>query len=90
VDYRSQDNPRSLSYDGVPLELEVLGFRGISAPTGLISWHDWPTQDLAGEDCLRSARASALCVDLICINILFGDFAGEEKVYIGKHGRRSR
>ena len=59
---RPQDNPRSASSDGVPPELAVLGFRGVSAPTGLTggcSRSDWPTWGFTGEDRLRSARASA-------------------------------
>ena len=59
---RLQDNPRSASSDGVPPDLVVLGFHGVSASsglTGLKNRSDRPTQDLAGEDRLRSARASA-------------------------------
>ena len=62
---RLKDNYRSASSDGVPPELVVLGFRGVSTSsglTGLKNRSDRPTQDLAGEDRLRSARASAfLC-----------------------------
>ena len=62
---RLQDNPRSASSDGVPPELAVLGFRGVSAPTGLTggcSRSDRPTWGFAGEDRLQSARTSAfLC-----------------------------
>ena len=59
---RLQDNPRSASSDGVPHELVVLGFRGVfasSGQTGLKNRSDWSAQDLAGEDRLRSTRASA-------------------------------
>ena len=59
---RLQDNPRSASSDEVPPELVVLGFRGVSASsglTGLKNRSDRSAQDLAGEDRLRSARASA-------------------------------
>jgi len=27
------------------------------------------------------------CVNQICVNIFFGDFAGEEEVTIGEYGR---
>ena len=59
---RLQDNPRSASSDGVPPELVVLGFRGVSASsglTGLKNQSDRSAQDLAGEDRLRSVHASA-------------------------------
>ena len=59
---RLQDNPRSASSDGVSSELVVLGFRSVSTSsglTGLKNRSDWPAQDLAGEDRLRSARTSA-------------------------------
>ena len=50
---RLQDNPRSAGSDGVPPELMVLGFRGVSTSSGLIGLKnrsDRPAQDLAGED----------------------------------------
>ena len=59
---RLQDNPRSVGSDGVTPELVVLGFRGVSTSSGLIGLKnrsDRPAQDLAGEDHLRSACASA-------------------------------
>ena len=54
-----QDNPRSASFDGVPPELVVLGFHGVSASSGLTGLKNWSVQNLAGGDRLRSARASA-------------------------------
>ena len=59
---RLQDNPRSASSDGVPHELVVLGFRGVSASSGLTDLKnrsDRLAQDFAGENRLRSVRASA-------------------------------
>jgi len=58
---RLQDNPRSVSSDKVPPEHVVLGFCGVSASTGLTGLKnrsDRPAQDFAGEDRLKSARAS--------------------------------
>ena len=58
---RLQDNPRSASSDGVSPELVVLDFRGVSTSsglTGLKNRSDRSAQDLAGEDRLRSTRAS--------------------------------
>ena len=51
--FRPQDNPRSVSSDGVPPELVVLGFHDVSASsglTGLKNRSDRSAQDLAGED----------------------------------------
>jgi hypothetical protein len=73
VSCRRQDNPRSASSNGVPPELAVLGFRGISAPTGLTggcSRSDLSTWGFAGEDRLRSACASAfVCWSDLCQQI---------------------
>ena len=48
---RLQDNPRSVGSDGVPPELVVLGFRGVSPSSGLTDLKnrsDRSAQDLAG------------------------------------------
>ena len=59
---RPQGNPRSSSSDGVPPELEVLGFREFLRPTGLTGWRGRSDQSClkpAGEDRLRSMHSSA-------------------------------
>jgi len=78
-----QDNPRSTSSDGVLLELAVLGFCGVSAPTGLTGQRRGATSD---DRC--NLRILALsCVDQIYVNILFGNSSREEEVSIDKYGR---
>ena len=57
-----QDNPKSLSSDGVPPELEVLGFREFLRLTGLTGWREWSDRSClkpAGDGRLRLARSSA-------------------------------
>ena len=61
---RPQGNPRSASSDGVPLELAVLGFRGVSAPTGLTGLREASLVKINCDLCVLTH----LCVDQICIN----------------------
>jgi len=66
-----QGNPKSLSSDGVPPELEVPGLRDFLPPTGLTGWgdrSDRSTWDLTGDGRLRPMRSSTLCVDLNSVN----------------------
>ena len=62
-----QDNPRSASSDGVLPELVVLGFRGVSASSGLTGRR----RDTAGVDRFDdlAARSSTFeCVTRFCVN----------------------
>ena len=53
---RPQSNPRSTSSDGVPPELEVLGFRGVLCRTGLTGRHNRSN---------RSVRREPVCKDRV-------------------------
>ena len=81
--YRLQDNPKSTSSDGVPHELMVLGFRGVSASSGLTGLR---RTSLVRIVCDPRVLAHS-CVDQNCVNILFGDSAGDEEIFIGSYGR---
>ena len=75
------------SSDGVPPELAVLGFQRASACTGQTGWRyrsDQSAQGFAGVDHFddRSrvlAHSSVLA--LFCVNILFGDSAGDRLIW---------
>ena len=77
--YRPQSNPRFMSSDGVPPELEVLGFPGVLGRTGLTGRRGEPV----GEDRVDDLRVLALSSVLaqICVNTLFGDSAGERLIW---------
>ena len=76
---RPQGNPRSSSSDGVPPELEVLGFRGVLCRTGLTGRRGEPV----GEDRVDDPRVLALSSVLaqISVNTLFGDSAGDRLIW---------
>ena len=80
---RLQDNPTFTSSDGVLPELAVLGLRELPACTGQTGrrhWSDRPAQGFAGvdrfDDRLRILAHSSVLARF-CVNILFGDSAGE-------------
>ena len=57
---RPQSNPRSTSSDGVPPELEVLGFRGRAGLTGRHNRSDRSVRrELVGEDRVDDPRVLA-------------------------------
>ena len=70
---RLKDNHRSASSDGVPPELAVLDFCGVSAPTGLTAvgatgLTGLREASLVKIDCDLHMLAHS-CVDRICVNI---------------------
>ena len=71
--YRPQSNSRSTSSDGVPPELEVLGFRSILYRTGLTGRHNWSDRsvhrELVGEDRVDDPRVLALSSVLAQISV---------------------
>ena len=78
-----QNDPRSFSSDGVPLEIVVLGQRSSPEGTGLTGRR----RGAAGDDRCDLCILVLLCVDQIYVNILFGNSAREEEVSIDKYGR---
>ena len=76
--FRPQSNPRSTSSDGVPPELEVLGFRGCSDRSDRSV-----RREPVGEDCVDDPRILALSSVLaqISVNTLFGDSAGDRLIW---------
>ena len=63
---RLQDNPRSASSDGVPPELVVLDFRGVSASSGLTGLRRTSLVRIVCDP-----RVLVLsCVDQNCVNIM--------------------
>ena len=76
---RPRSNPRSTSSDGVPPELEILGFRGVLYRTGLTGRHNRSVcREPIGEDSVDDPRVLALSSVLaqISVNTLFGESAG--------------
>jgi len=68
---RPQSNPRSTSSDGVPPELEILGFRRLPGAPVRISGLTGLRREAAGADRFDdlAARSSAFeCVTRFCVN----------------------
>ena len=69
----SQSNSRSTSSDGVPSELEVLGFRGVLYKTGLTDRHNRFDRSVRrepiGEDRVDDPRVLALSSVLAQISV---------------------
>ena len=84
---RPQSNPKSTSSDGVPPELEVLGFRGSPWSTGLTGRYHRSDRSVrrepVGEDRVDDPRVLALSSVLaqISVNTLFGDSAGDRLIW---------
>ena len=82
--YRPQSNRRSTSSDGVPPELEVLGFRGSPWSTGLTGRYNRSDQSMrrepVGEDRVDDPRvlAHSSVLARFCVNTLFGNSAGDQ------------
>jgi len=79
---RLQDNPISASSDGVPPELVVLGFRGVSVSSGLTGLRRTSLVRIVCDPRVLVL----LCVDQNCVNI-FWRLRWVEEIFIGSHGR---
>ena len=71
--YQPQSNPRSISSDGVPPEIEVLGLRGVLYRTGLTGRHNRSDRSVrrepVGEDRVDDPRVLAFSSVLAQISV---------------------
>ena len=81
---RPQSNPSSISSDGVPPELLVLGLRRLPGVPVRYTGQTGRRREAAGVDRFDdlATRSSAFeCVTRFCVNTLFGDSAGDRLIW---------